>query len=177
VILHLPIEPLDLRCHDPGENALFVDLPPAENRRRLRASLDGLTAYTGVSNHMGSRGTADGDLMTLVMRELRRRDEALYFLDSRTTPFSVAPLRARAEGVRCVRNDLFLDDPCEELSNPAERTARLLRLARRHGDAIGIGHVRRSTVAAVREAVGRWQDEGVTLVTLSELVRREPPGT
>ena len=80
VILHVPMEPLDLQCHDPGRDALFVDLEPEENRRRLRAFLHGLPAYSGVSNHMGSRCTADAGLMELYLREVRDLGNGTYVL-------------------------------------------------------------------------------------------------
>jgi polysaccharide deacetylase 2 family uncharacterized protein YibQ len=45
-------------------------------------------------------------------------------------------------------------------------------MALRSGHAVAIGHVKRETVDAVRAAIDRWQDQGIRLVRLSELVQR-----
>jgi polysaccharide deacetylase 2 family uncharacterized protein YibQ len=171
VLLHLPMEPIDPARHDPGRCALFASLAPEENARRLRVQLDGLRRYDGVSNHMGSRATATPEVVDLVLAEMKRRDPSLFFLDSRTTPFSVVPERA-PRGRAVFRNDLFLDGGDEEAALPAVQTERLESIARRRGHAIGIGHVRPATVAAVRAAVERWRAEGIRLVPLSDLRQR-----
>ena len=172
VILHLPMEPLDLDRHDPGENALFVELDPEENRRRVRAALDSLPFYSGVSNHMGSRYTSQGECMELVLREIRDRDDDLFFLDSHTTPRSVVSEEARRLGMKCIVNDLFLDSTEEGAPRPAAQTDHLRRIALRRGRAVAIGHVRPETVAAVERAVAVWQADGIRLVGLSDLMHR-----
>ena len=169
VILHLPMEPVDEEHHDPGRNAIRVESTPAENRRRLTACLDGVPDYVGISNHMGSRATASTDVMDLVLAQVHARDRGLFFLDSATTPFSVVPERARAAGVRVVSNNLFLDGSDEAGVLATVQTERLEAIARRRGHAVGIGHVREATVAAVEEAVGRWEADGIRLVHVSEL--------
>jgi polysaccharide deacetylase 2 family uncharacterized protein YibQ len=174
VILHLPLEPRDLAHHDPGHDALFVDLGPEENRRRLADLLDGLPAYTGISNHMGSRFSSDSGSVAWLLGEVRRRDRSLFFLDSKTTPYSVIPDRAREVGVPCLSNNLFLDGVDPDLVQPAVQTRRLRRIADRRGQAIGIGHVRRETVDAVRAAIPHWEAEGIRLVGLSDLMHPGP---
>jgi polysaccharide deacetylase 2 family uncharacterized protein YibQ len=176
VILHLPMEPIDTDRHDPGENALWVDLEPEENLRRVRLALDGLPFYAGVSNHMGSRYTASSDGMEIVLREIRARSDHLFFLDSRTTPHSVALDGAHRLGVPCLGNDLFLDSTEADALPPEIQTVRLGEIARRRGRAVAIGHVRAETVAAVREAIRRWSDGGIRLVGLSDLMHRGAGG-
>jgi hypothetical protein len=169
VILHLPMEPLDAQRHDPGRGALLTTLPPEENARRVRAAFDGVPAFTGVSNHMGSRATSTAETVDLVISEMKRRGGRLFFLDSRTTPHSVVPERARRAGVPWLSNNLFLDGGDEEPALPEVQTGRLEAIARLRGKAIGIGHVRPRTVEAVRRAVERWETEGIRLVRLSEV--------
>lgn len=171
VILHLPMEPLDPDRHRPGPQALLTELPAEENARRLAAQLDGLSLYDGVSNHMGSRVTAAPELMDLVLGELKRRGKSMFFLDSRTTPYSVVPERAHHAGLPCLCNNVFLDGGDEVPALARVQTERLEAIARRRGHAIGIGHVRPATVAAVRTAVERWRTEGIQMVRLSDLVQ------
>jgi len=172
LLLHVPMEPLDTVRHRPGPNALFVELDPEENLRRLRSHLDGLGGYVGVSNHMGSRFTARPDLMEPVLEEIRRRGEDLFFLDSRTTGFSAVREAARQAGVPYVSNNLFLDGGDEGPRLARVRTDRVADIARQQGYAVAIGHVHPETVAAVREAIVAWRGEGIRLVPLSDLLHR-----
>jgi hypothetical protein len=172
ILLHLPMEPVDTHRHDPGRDALLVELNAEENLRRLRRQLDGLAGYVGVSNHMGSRFTARADLMTPVLREIRRQGDGLFFLDSSTTPRSKVGTAARSTGLPYLENNLFLDGGDEATGPPSARTRSVARVARERGHAVAIGHVKPETVRAVREAIDDWQAQGIRLVRLSELVRR-----
>lgn len=172
VILHVPMEPLDRERHDPGALALDPSLPREENRGRLRHQLDALSSYAGISNHMGSRATSETGLMDLVMQEVHRHDSSLFVLDSRTTPYSVVGERARHAGVRHAENNLFLDGSDEYGTVAGIQAERVAEIAKRHGQAIAIGHVRRETVDAVRGAVAGWKRDGIRLVPLSDLMHR-----
>ena len=50
----------------------------------------------GVNNHMGSRFTADRDLMRVLLKPVK--DRGLFFVDSRTTAKTVALDEARIDG-------------------------------------------------------------------------------
>ena len=72
----------------------------------------------------------------------------------------------------------------EVIEEPTPETCDALRagdvlclagIARARGRAIAIGHVRRETVDAVRQAVDDWLAEGIRLVRLSELVPAAEP--
>jgi polysaccharide deacetylase 2 family uncharacterized protein YibQ len=176
VILNIPMEPYDRTDHDPGRNAILHDLDEMENLRRLHAHLSGLARYSGVSNHMGSRVTSDPALMAVILEAVREHDRSLFFLDSRTTPFSVAGQQGRRAGVSILVNNLFLDGPSGVDVDVGAQIARLEEIARRRGRAIAIGHLNEETVAAVREAIDRWRTEGIAMVTLSEMAAKERPG-
>jgi polysaccharide deacetylase 2 family uncharacterized protein YibQ len=121
---------------------------------------------------MGSRATADAGMMRLVLGELRRRDQGLFFLDSSTTPYSAVPVAARGSGMRVLRNNLFLDGGDEGAEPASVRVDRVTQIARREGQVVAIGHVRRETVAAVRDALDGWRAGGFALVGVSELASR-----
>jgi hypothetical protein len=172
VILHVPMEPADAHQHDPGRDALLTTLSPAENRARLRRQLESIPHFVGISNHMGSRATEDPELVDLVLGELRARDRALFFLDSRTSPYSVVTRRARQFGVTTAANNVFLDTNDEDGVVATDQTRRVAAIARRQGSAIAIGHVRPETVEAVRAALPVWREAGIRLVPLSDLMHR-----
>lgn len=167
LLLHLPMQPLDYPATDPGPGALLVGMDPVEAVARLDRALAAVPGATGVNNHMGSAATADSLLMSVLMEALAAR--GLRFLDSLTTPHSVAAQAARRAGVPCARNRLFLDaDPADEATISA-RLAELVAVARHAGSAIGIGHPHAATAAVLAREVPRLEAEGVRFVTVSEL--------
>lgn len=167
LLCHLPMasavmgEPLQ-----PG--ALRPEMSDAELGRATAAALDQVWGAVGVNNHQGSLLTADRRAMAVVMAVLRQR--GLYFLDSRTTAQSVAFAAARAAGIPAAERQVFLDDdPAPEAIRAA--LDRLVELAHERGTAIGIGHPRPSTIAALREAPPVLRAAGVELVPLGALLR------
>ena len=166
VFLHLPLEPVG--DADPGPNALLTGLAPAEVARRLAWAFGRLPGAVGVNNHMGSRGTADPGLMLAVLAEVARR--GLVFVDSRTTPFSVAPGIAGRLGLPFAARDVFLDnEPTAEAVQA--RLAEAERVARRHGGAIAIGHPYPATLAILAGWLPDAERRGVRLVTARSLTR------
>src|SRR5690606_24371697 len=102
VLLHLPMAPAG------GRFAWQPHLPHAELQRRLQAALLAVPHGSGVNNHMGSTMTEQPPAMTQLMRDLQRRH--LFFLDSRTSPNTVAAASAQRENLASLSRDVFLDD-------------------------------------------------------------------
>ncbi|HEX6959489.1 MAG TPA: divergent polysaccharide deacetylase family protein [Ferrovibrio sp.] len=170
LMLHLPMEPLDLKHNDPGPNALLVKLDASEIKRRLNWGLDRFEGYVGVNNHMGSRFTRDHERMTEVMAALRNRQ--VFWLDSLSGPGSVAAEEARKAGLDTVERDLFLDDP--RSPGIAYELSAMERIARARGDVIAIGHPHPSTLAALEKWTATAKERGFSLVPVSTvLLRRE----
>jgi polysaccharide deacetylase 2 family uncharacterized protein YibQ len=125
-----------------------------------------LPNVTGVNNHTGSLLTAHRLPMEQLMAGIARR--GLYFLDSRTTPHTVAESTARALQVPTLRRDVFLDHVRSEASLEAA-FAQSLAIARRRGQAVVIAHPYAITVAFLEEKLAALPGD-VVLTTLSELV-------
>ncbi len=168
VILHLPMEPEGYPEVNPGPGAILVGMSESEVADALHRALAALPTVTGVSNHMGSRATADHATMARVMHVLVR--EGLFFLDSLTTPRSVAADEARRAGVPVLANRIFLDQPRPDTDDIRKNLAILVRVAQKTGFAVGIGHPYAETLDVLRAELPRLQREGVRFVTLSELL-------
>ena len=168
LMLHIPMEPGSKHV-DPGPNVLLTGMKPAELKRRLRWGLDRFESYVGINNHMGSKFTADGTAMAVVMEEIRSR--GLMFLDSRTTAATVGRVLARRMGVPFLERNVFLDHDNDVASIKA-RLAEVEKLALRKGKAIAIGHPREATI----RVLGPWLDgleaKGFQLVPLTALLDR-----
>lgn len=163
LLLHMPMEP-EGNGANPGDDALVVGLDPGEVRARLERALAVVGPVAGVNNHMGSRATSDAELMRHFMKALAGR--GLYFLDSRTTPASVAASLAREAGIRTLRRDVFLD-VVEDEGAVRSALATAASLARSKGQAVAIGHVHPLTLRVLHEELPRLS--GVTLVRPSAL--------
>lgn len=166
LIVHVPMQPLDSR-QNPGRQALLTSLDPAEIRRRLAWNLAQFDGYVGINNHMGSRFTADAAGMRIVMAELAPRQ--LFFLDSRTIGRTAARATAAEHGVPLLERDVFLDDT-DTAAAVAAQLEQTLRVARRQGKAIAIGHPRRLTLDALERWLPRIVAEGYQLVPLSRIL-------
>ena len=167
VLVHVPMEPQG--GEDPGPGALLTSLPDDEFRSRLRRYLGRFDGYVGVNNHMGSRATEDRGKMALVMEELRQR--GLLFVDSRTTPRSVAGTEALRRGVPHAGRDVFLDNVAEVAYIRAQLD-KVETVARRTGAAVAIGHPYPETVEALAGWLPQLQARGLALVPVSAVVAR-----
>jgi hypothetical protein len=168
LFLHLPMEPQGYPGVDPGPGALLLGQGAAEVASLLDQGLASVPGAIGVNNHMGSAATADTLLMAALMAELAAR--GLRFLDSLTTPRSVAWRAARQAGVPCARNRLFLDVEHTDEAAVSARLAELVAVARRSGQAIGIAHPHPATAAVLAREIPRYLEEGVRFVTVSDLM-------
>jgi polysaccharide deacetylase 2 family uncharacterized protein YibQ len=166
-LLHLPMEP-ETADLGRGTPAVMVGMQATAVDSVVNRCLDGLPGVIGVNNHMGSKATQHREEMLAVMRALDAR--GLFFLDSMTSPGSVAYEMAREVGLPAAQNDLFLD---VDTSDPAVVEARLLSLvekARRHGRAIGICHLNEASVQVLERILPQLNAGEVRAVPLSELL-------
>lgn len=167
VLLHLPMDPVAGNGPGPGDDAIGVGLSDHDIKERLERALAVVPGARGVNNHMGSMATADHRVMAAVMAVLGRR--GLYFLDSRTTAATVAEDEALRHRVKALHRDVFLDNqdhPEAIMAAFAEAIGR----ARTQGEAVAIGHVHPTTLAALGEEIPRLPND-VRLVAPSQLLR------
>jgi len=166
VLLHLPMEanepyPTDL-------TVVTVKMSDREIFRVVERYLLSLPGVEGVNNHQGSLATTDRRVMDAVLQVVERHH--MFFLDSLTSPKSVAYNTARELGMPAARNSIFLDDDTEDAAVVEERLRRAVQLARNNGIAVAIGHPHRWTFDALRSSEKFLLGAGVDLVYVSELV-------
>lgn len=168
LLCHLPMEPEGVE--DPGPGALAEGMSAGEVARRTRAAIEAVPGAVGVNNHMGSRLTAEAATMRAVLGVVAER--GLFFVDSRTTPDSVAEQIARELGLPTAARDVFLDAEAGAPSIEAE-LERLLDLARERGAAIAIAHPHRATLELLERELPRLKARGFELVPVSYLLERD----
>jgi polysaccharide deacetylase 2 family uncharacterized protein YibQ len=173
VLLHLPMEPAEPARED--FDVVGAAMSDAEIRSLVGQYMESLPGVDGVNNHQGSLATTDRRVMGVVCDALE--PYGVFFLDSLTSPKSVAYTTAKAAGMRAVSNSLFLDDATDRREDVEDRIRELIGLAKAHGSAIGIGHPHPWTLEALRASADAFERGGVELVTVCELVEgpRETP--
>ncbi len=166
VLLHLPMEPHNLRRWNPGPGALLLSMSQGEMGRILDQDLTELPMVVGVNNHMGSKFTENVPAMTYVLKTLKARH--LIWLDSLTSPKSVGFRLGRKLGIRTARRDVFLDNTRSAAAITVQLN-KLINLADRRGYAIGIAHPHLTTLKALRLNYKRLKQK-VILLGLQQLI-------
>lgn len=168
VIVHLPMEPEARQGNNPGKGALQVSASDEEIRRTVTQMISETPHSVGASNHMGSRFTTSYSKMRIVLEEVK--NSGLYFLDSRTTPATVAYKVAREMGVKSASRKVFIDNE-RDTEAIKDELRRAIRITLKKGEAVAIGHPHRETIEALAQMREAIENAGVQLVFASTLVR------
>lgn len=167
VMVYLSMEPLDYPRHDPGPDAVLMDHPPEKIRSLIRMARANLPQAKGMNNHMGSRLTEDPTAIRRVLKEIDRH--GLFFVDSFTSPRSMAWSVAEEMGMPAGRNAMFLDrkETRESVEQSVEALAEMAGIA---GAVIGIGSARPATLAALERVLPELEKRGIEFVSAREAV-------
>jgi uncharacterized protein len=166
VMLHLPMETIS--GMNPGPGKVTTEMTDAQITTQVEADLAQVPLARGVNNHEGSKGSSDTRVMNDVIAVLAKRGN-LFFIDSKTSPTSVAEQVAAAQGVPTAARDVFLDNK-EDVAYSEGQLREAAAIAKRTGSAIAIGHPRPTTLAAVKALIPELQAQGIEFVLASDLV-------
>jgi len=172
IILHLPLE---ARSNEAVErNTIRTNMEKDRILSILGQDIKSIPGLIGVSNHQGSKATGDEKTMGIILGELKKR--GLFFLDSVTTPDSVSRDIAREIRLRFLERDVFLDltdqTDLEHFSSYIKKQIReLATVALKKGNAIGVGHNKKTTLEVIKEIIPELERQGIIIVPLEKLVR------
>jgi polysaccharide deacetylase 2 family uncharacterized protein YibQ len=173
VLLHLPLQSEShAETNEPG--GLLLDMTRGQFASTFSESFESVPHIVGINSHRGSLLTRHPGHMAWLMEEIQRHGQ-LFFVDSYTTHESIALKLAREAGVPAVRRDVFLD-PDRAPGTLEREFARLKRLARLRGFAVGIGHPYPQTLALLEDELPKLADEGFELVSISRYVELKNAG-
>lgn len=172
VLLHLPLQ---ANSDDNDREPIGIDLDMSRDRlaTTFASAMSSVPHVIGVNGHKGSLLTRHPGHMQWLMEEIRARN-GLFFVDSYTTAHSVALQMATEAGVSAIRRDVFLDpDPSPQ--TVSRQFERMKLLAKRRGFVVAIGHPYAATLELLEKELPKLDQEGIELVTISELVGRPRP--
>ena len=166
IILHLPMEPKENTRLE--ANTILTSMDESLIRSIINADLEALPKVIGVSNHMGSKATQDEKTMSVILDVLKNKH--MFFLDSFVTADSVARQIAGRKHIKFAQRDVFLDNSLDPFYI-RKQIAVLKQKARLKGQAIGIGHNRKTTLEVLWQEMPKIEKEGYKFVFVSDLAR------
>ncbi|MBL4796862.1 MAG: divergent polysaccharide deacetylase family protein [Oleispira sp.] len=164
IILHAPMGNTGKAALGPG--ALTQELTEIEFKQTLKKAIASIPHIQGINNHMGSALTQDKQAMQWVMETLQ--DEQLYFIDSLTSPNSVAYQQALAHQLPALRRHIFLDNDKSEAALTRQWN-KALRIAHKTGRAILIAHPYGESHAFLSQQLPKLASADIELVPASLL--------
>lgn len=165
IMLHAPMENHAGKRLGPG--GLTSSMDEVTFKRTLKDGLTSIPYVEGLNNHMGSALTEMSEQMAWTMDVAAERK--LYFIDSRTSAKSQALSQARLHQIPSQSRDVFLDNDLrpEALEKQFQQA---IRIAKKHGAAILIGHTYPASVAFLQENLPKLDEMGISLISASALL-------
>lgn len=168
IMLHAPMENTVSAPLGPG--ALTQDLNENEFKATLRDAIQSIPYIQGINNHMGSSLTQNKEAMSWVMDTLSK--EQLYFVDSLTSPKSVAFQQAQQKSLPALERNVFLDND-KSTSALEQQWQKAIKIANHRGSAILIGHPYQESQAFLAKKIPTLAAQGIELVPASRLLLQQ----
>ena len=169
IMLHLPLQSVRHHSHTPG--TLKLHMTQHEFNTELQAGIKSVPHIKGINNHMGSLLTQHPGHMNWLMYALAQAGN-LYFVDSRTTKKSIAPVFAKIHQVPHAERDIFLDPDFRPETIRME-FRRFINRIKQRGYAIAIAHPHPQTIQFINDQIQELEQQGIRLVPVSELIARQ----
>ncbi len=146
VMLHFPMEPLNYK--NKLENFfLLANMDDKKFFKVMNAVLNSIPYYQGINNHMGSKFTSDKSSLEKFFDIIKFKK--VFFIDSRTTPFSKAAKISLENGILTGVRDVFLDNKLD-VNYILHQLEKLYKIAQRKRYAIAIGHHNKEKIEALK---------------------------
>jgi polysaccharide deacetylase 2 family uncharacterized protein YibQ len=166
-MVHLPMESGNAKF-DRQSKTLMTHFSKAQMEARMHELRRLFPRAHYINNHTGSKFTENKDAMKRLYGAMRK--EGFSFIDSRTTGRSKVGKIAHVYGDDYVARDIFIDN-VKSVSAIHAQLRKAVRLAKKHGYAIAIGHPSRVTMQALRSAKPLLKE--VEVVYVDEIFREE----
>lgn len=166
VIIHLPMQPKGK--FNPDYKWIILDkMSEEEIKSTMKEARKDIPYAVGLNNHMGSLITSEERPMRALLKAVKEED--LFFVDSRTSPDSIAFALAQEMGVKSTSRQVFLDNE-KDIDYIKGQFQQLISSAKEKGKTLGMGHIDITTAQALKEIVASLDERKIELVYVSEIV-------
>ncbi|MEA3497436.1 MAG: divergent polysaccharide deacetylase family protein, partial [Campylobacterota bacterium] len=161
-MIHLPLQAGSNRYNEKDTLLITDNIQRIDKRIKSLKTLYPKAKF--INNHTGSKFTANKDAMDRLLQVLKKYNYT--FIDSRTTARTVAKESAKKYGVRMLSRNIFLDNKKDKkyIQNQLKKA---IKIAKRNGTAIAIGHPYNITLLTLKESKHLLKD--VKLVYVNRL--------
>jgi len=170
IIVHLPMEPVKGKISWLGPKPILSTLSDNEVYQITTEAFADVPYAAGANIHMGSKISTDPRIMSDVLDIVK--ENQVYFLDSKTSPKSVAKKIAEEKAVPYYERNVFLDGQTSK-EHVKEQLRKSGEIALKEGKSIAIGHVGieggKVTAQAIVEMLPEFDAKNIQLVFVSEL--------
>ncbi|PIF03826.1 MAG: hypothetical protein CSA86_04800 [Arcobacter sp.] len=158
-MIHLPLQASGV--HSEEENTLHINdsLKTIEERIKYLQKIYPGTRY--INNHTGSTFTSNKEAMDKLFQVLKKYNYT--FIDSRTTAKSLAKELSKKYGVKMYSRNIFLDNKKDKYYIQ-QQLKKAIKIAKKHGMAIAIGHPYRVTFQTLKESKDLLKDLDLVFV-------------
>jgi len=164
-MVHLPMESSNVKF-----NTQYKTLKTTFTKKRIQSRVKEIRTLFPtakyINNHTGSVFTADYGSMSTLYRALRQ--EGFVFVDSMTTGSSKVKKIAHGFGDAYVARDTFIDN-VHTVPAIHKQLRQAVKLAKKNGYAVVIGHPHPTTIKALGSAKSIFKD--IDLVYIDEIYR------
>ncbi len=167
-LIHLPMQPKkDQNNHLNTDKVITTESTISDIEKLINHAMEIVPLAGGINNHQGSLITADKKMISKVLSVIKEKN--MYFIDSKTDFDSIAFKTAKSMNIKTAVRDVFLDHN-RSYEHSVFQIKRLVKIAKKTGKGIAIGHPFESTLAAIADSLEYIRDEGVTIVFVTELL-------
>ena len=169
--LHQPMEPEGYPKINPGKAAILLNMSAGEIEKKVIKNLANVYGASGMNNHMGSAFTQDKTKMEEFLKIVKEKN--LIFVDSFTSPKSVAYKTAKTMGIPTLQNEVFLDNE-DNLDYILKQLSIFKKRIKRDGSCVAIGHIHKKNLpAALSKIIPEFEKEEITFLTVSEYLKSD----
>jgi len=158
-MVHLPLEASNRSNEESNTLHVGDSIETIENRIKQIREWYPNTKY--INNHTGSKFTEDEASMDRLIQILKKYN--FIFIDSRTTPKTVAKKYTQKYGFRYIARNIFLDN-YQTKQTVSEQLKQAVKIAKKTGAAIAIGHPHKITLQTLKESKELLNGVNVVLV-------------
>lgn len=167
VILHMPMEGSNDILNRRTVGLIKPSMTEKEIYDKFDGAIENLGAVKGFNNHMGSRFTNDPEKMRSLLSYVKKKE--MFFIDSNTNSKREGYKIAKELDIPTYYTSYFIDNSHKK-EDIMEAIKVSVRLAMERDKVLVIGHYRKETAEAIYEMLDYIEDEGVELVSISEVL-------
>jgi polysaccharide deacetylase 2 family uncharacterized protein YibQ len=158
-MVHLPLEAQNFNAEEPhtlrvSDSQWVIDSRIAEIKKLF-------PKVKFINNHTGSKFTESEIAMNRLIYSLSHN--SISFIDSRTTGKTKVPKVLKNFGLKYVARDVFLDHHMDK-AYVKSQIKQAIKIAKRDGEAIAIGHPHANTIMALYESKELLRDVDLVLI-------------